>query len=281
ALAGRTTERQRGGPPRDGRNGHRRRHRHGGNRADRHALRRGPGGRDPAGRARGRRCPPGCARRRPAAERRAGAVRLHRAGGHGRRVERHLPAVWPRLRGAAAGALHRDAADGVRHRPVRHGPLLLPRRPEGVHRPRLLQRPGAHVRRARRQRLRAGVRDRPRGRPPRADAAGHVGARGGGVAGRARGGGQRPLRAPGAAGRLLRRRVGAPQQDPARSRRRGGGPRRRHGHRRRPAPAAEPGADRPRVVHARLVRPARPVVPARAGQRRRAPVRYVRHGETV
>ena len=51
------------------------------------------------------------------------------------------------------------------------GPVLLPGRPEGLHRPELLRDPEDPAGRARR--LRPGLRDRPRGGPPRAEPAGH------------------------------------------------------------------------------------------------------------
>ncbi len=53
------------------------------------------------------------------------------------------------------------------------GPVLLPGRPQGLPRPRLLRHPAPAPRRA--GRLRAGLRDRARGRPPRAEPARHHG----------------------------------------------------------------------------------------------------------
>jgi hypothetical protein len=60
---------------------------------------------------------------------------------------------------------------GLRPGPGRHGAVLLPGRPEGLHRPRLLRNPAQPPGRARR--LRPGLRDRARGGPPRAEPAGH------------------------------------------------------------------------------------------------------------
>ena len=68
--------------------------------------------------------------------------------------------------------LFRDAVDSaVRHGPGRDGAVLLPARPAGLHRPELLRRAQAALRRARR--LRPGVRHRPRDRPPRPEPARH------------------------------------------------------------------------------------------------------------
>ena len=60
---------------------------------------------------------------------------------------------------------------GVRQRVLRGRPVLLPGRPLRVPRPVVLRRHGAAARRA--GRLRLGLRDRPRGRPPRPAAARH------------------------------------------------------------------------------------------------------------
>ena len=104
--------------------------------------------------------------------------------------------------------------------------VLLPARPQGLPRPRLLRRARRTLRRARR--LRAGLRDRPRGRPPRAEPARHL--RASVHAQRAAAPprrGQRAVASRRAAGRLLRRRLGAPRRQrpascssPATSRRR-------------------------------------------------------------
>jgi predicted metalloprotease len=51
--------------------------------------------------------------------------------------------------------------------PIGHGAVLLPGRPEGLHRPELLRHAEEPARRA--GRIRAGLRHRARGRPPRAD----------------------------------------------------------------------------------------------------------------
>ncbi len=115
------------------------------------------------------------------------------------------------------------------------GPFYCPLRPEGVHRHVVLRRPVAALRRA--GRLRAGLRDRARGRPSRAEPAGHRREGAGRAAARRPGGRQRPVGAHGTAGRLLRRRVGAPRlavAAAARRRRRRRRPECRECHRRRP-----------------------------------------------
>ena len=87
----------------------------------------------------------------------------------------------------------------------RERPVLLPGRPEGLHRPRVLRPARAAVRRA--GRLRAGVRARARDRPPRAEPHGHRARASRGAAAQSRAG-QRAVGRHGAAGRLLCRRVG-------------------------------------------------------------------------
>ena len=66
----------------------------------------------------------------------------------------------------------RRHADRLRRRPVGDGPVLLPGRPAGLPRPVLLRRAGEPLPRARP--LPAGLCDRPRGRPSRAEPAGHL-----------------------------------------------------------------------------------------------------------
>ena len=74
---------------------------------------------------------------------------------------------------------------GLRLRPDRDGAVLLPGRREGLHRPRLLQGAAGPLRRLRR--LRAGLRHRPRVRPPRAEPAGDQRQGGGRPSSRTRG----------------------------------------------------------------------------------------------
>ena len=94
-----------------------------------------------------------------------------------RRVLADTEDVWERVFQAAGKRYEKPTlvlftrrhADGMRHGPVGDGSVLLPARPQGLHRPRVLSRaegplPGA-------RRLRAGLRDRPRGRTPRAELA--------------------------------------------------------------------------------------------------------------
>ena len=99
-----------------------------------------------------------------------GGLRLHRAGRHRGRLERPVQAGWRRLRGAEAAAVSRQRADGLRPGRCRDGAVLLPGRPQGLHRPRFLRHHGAAHGRA--GRFRAGLCDRARGRPPRAEPAG-------------------------------------------------------------------------------------------------------------
>ena len=94
---------------------------------------------------------------------------------------------------------------GLRFGLVRRRALLLPGRHEGLHRPGLLPGAARPLRRARR--LRPGLRDRPRGRPPRAEPAGHLRRGGPGAAPRPEQG-ERAVGAAGAAGRLPRRASG-------------------------------------------------------------------------
>ena len=107
--------------------------------------------------------------------------------------------------------LFRDAIQsGLRLRPVRDRAVLLPGRPQGLSRSRVLQRAAEPLRRARR--FRAGVCHRPRARPSRPVADGYRCA-----------GAPRPVGAPRpaeravggarAAGRLLRRRLGPPRRE--------------------------------------------------------------------
>ena len=98
-------------------------------------------------------------------------VRQARARRHRGRLEPGLsPAAGrkyeePKLVLFSGMTSHRPAA------PVQPamGPFYCPLRPEGLHRPRLLRGAGAPLRRA--GRLRPGLRDRARGRPPRAEPA--------------------------------------------------------------------------------------------------------------
>ena len=71
-----------------------------------------------------------------------------------------------------AGAVPRRHSHRLRHRPVRHGAVLLSWRQQGVHRPGLLRRAEEPLQGA--GRFRPGLRDRARGRPSRAAPAGHL-----------------------------------------------------------------------------------------------------------
>ena len=167
-----------------------------------------------------------------------------------------------------AGALHGRDAHRLRHGPVGHGPVLLPQRREGLHRPLVLPRPAPALPCA--GRFRAGLRDRARGRPPRAEA--HRAPRRRSMPRAARVSRERsqsPVGAHGAAGRLLCGRVGPPRrsEEPARPGRRGPGARRGHRHRRRPPAEAVAGLRGAGVLHPRHLGAARALVQARHGER--------------
>ena len=137
----------------------------------------------------------------PEAKLRLAGAAQHRGG-----LDRCLPRIGPDLPAAQAGALPRQLADGLRPGQRGDGSVLLPERPEGLHRPALLRQlahklgaPGP---------VRAGLRDRARGRPPRAEPARHHAEGRRDAQPRQRGAGQCAQRAGRAAGRLLRRRLG-------------------------------------------------------------------------
>ena len=99
-----------------------------------------------------------------------------RVDGRGARRHRgnlgHDPAaVRGAVRRADAGVVQRRRAVGLRHGGVGDGTVLLPARPEGLHRHVVLRRPVAALRRA--GRFRAGLRDRARGGPSRAEPGRH------------------------------------------------------------------------------------------------------------
>ena len=250
-------KRQRRGPARPGRRrgrvGFRRlrhpphRHRHDRDRADRRldlrhqpahdpepAERRLAG--DPAQRPRAyATCPA-----RPARRARPGgpdeALRLHGAGRHRGRVDAGVQGTRWHLPRSEAGAVPRRHVHRLRPGRFGHRAVLLPGGREGLHRPELL-RPAAHQARCA-GRLRAGLRDRARGRPPRAEAAGHLRQGGRRAPRRRQGALQRTVGAPRAAGRLLRRHLGQQGAGHQADHRGGGrrrGPERRHADRRRHA----------------------------------------------
>ena len=134
------------------------------------------------------------------------------AGGHGGRRDGGRPADLDRSAREPVPAHARGPVPGrhpvsLRLRGRGQRPVLLPRRSEGLHRPRVLRRAAAAVRRA--GRLRAGLRARARGGPSRPDAARRsrsgCGVRQAGNASQR----QRALGAARAAGGLPGRRVGA------------------------------------------------------------------------
>ena len=193
----------------------------------------------------------------PAGGRPHGAICLHRAGGYRRCVER---CFYPRRRAlpaAQAGAVSRRHGHRLRPRPSGNGAVLLPGRPKGLHRLGLLRNAEKPARRA--GRVCAGLRDCPRGRPPRAKPAGHQ--RQGRQPARARQPSaiQPTVGQAGIAGRLLCRRVGQPCASGAanfgKRRHRSRHERRRQNWRRRPA-KAKPRPRGARQLYPRQQRPA-------------------------
>ena len=110
----------------------------------------------------------------------------------GRLVAGAARAGQPRYTQAAAGAVLRRDAVGLRLGAVRHGAVLLPARPEGLSRHLLLPGHAAPLRRRRRLRLR--LCDRARGRPPCREPARHPAQGAAGAAARRRG--ARPTSSP-------------------------------------------------------------------------------------
>jgi len=102
------------------------------------------------------------------AEGRDGSIRFQGPRQHRGRLEWCFPPVENPISRADAGAVRRAGALGLRYGASGHGSLLLPRRREALHRPRVLPRPADALQGTRR--LRPGVRDRARGGPPRAEA---------------------------------------------------------------------------------------------------------------
>ena len=144
--------------------------------------------------------------------------------------------------------------------------VLLPRPPRPLRRPR---------------RLRPGLRHRPRGRPPRPEPARHLRASvQAAPPPRRHAGSQRALGPHGAPGRLLRRRLGPPRRQRRASVLEQGdveealGAATAIGDDRLQKRAR--GSRRPRKLHPRHLRTARPVVPARLRGRRNPPVRHLR-----
>ncbi len=113
-------------------------------------------------------------RRHRRALRRAGPLRRGRARRYRGHLEGALPAEGRHLPGAQPGPVLGHGGVGLRLQLGGGGTVLLPARSAGLHRPLVLRRPRAALRRARR--LRAGLRHRARGRASRAEPARHLGA---------------------------------------------------------------------------------------------------------
>ncbi|CAA9212282.1 MAG: YpfJ protein, zinc metalloprotease superfamily, partial [uncultured Acetobacteraceae bacterium] len=257
----------------------RRRHRHGGAGCVGFADGRGPA-RAPRRRRSGRAAP---GRPRIALRacgrlvRRSAPLRGPRARLHGGRVDGGVPRTGPALRPAAVGAVQRRCAVGLRRGRRRGRPVLLPRRPPSLHRPRVLPRHGAPARRVRR--FRPSLRHRARSRAPRAGGTRHSAARGGAQGARRAGGGQRALRPHGTPGRLFRGRMGQARARGARhpgARRHRGRSGRRGGGGRRPAATPRAGRSGARELHPRQLGPARALVPRRVERRRHPGLRHLR-----
>ncbi len=104
----------------------------------------------------------------------ARGVRRARARQHRGHLAPAVRGARARLRGSAPGVVQRERAIGLRLRTGGDGTVLLSRRPQGLSRSVVLRRTAPALRRA--GRFRAGLRDRPRGGPSRADADRHLGA---------------------------------------------------------------------------------------------------------
>ncbi len=135
-----------------------------------------------------------------------GPVRRLRPGGRAGLLDAAVPGGRQALPAREGGALQQPGAIRLRARQLRDRAVLLPARPEGLPRPRLLQRAQSAVQGPRR--LRPGLRDRPRARAPRPAGARHR-AEGSPAEPGEPGRRERAVGAARAAGRLPRRRLGA------------------------------------------------------------------------
>ena len=135
------------------------------------------------------------------------AVRLRRPRRHRGRLAAAVPQDGPHVPGAEAGPVHGLRRVGLRHGVVRGRPVLLPGRPQGLHRPRVLPRARASAS------ARPATSPRPTSSPTRSATTSRTcsasATRSTAAAARQPDGGQRALGAPRAAGRLPRRRLGA------------------------------------------------------------------------
>ncbi|CAA9326564.1 MAG: YpfJ protein, zinc metalloprotease superfamily, partial [uncultured Microvirga sp.] len=167
-------------------------------------------------------------------------------------------------------------AIALRRRAGRDGAVLLPARPDGLHRPVVLQRDAASL--PRRRRLRLCLCGRPRGGAPCRERARHPPPRPAASAGGRAGPGQPALGAGRAHGRLPGRRLGVPLEpemevDRGGRRRRGDARRRRD--RRRPPAAPVSGPGLAGILHPRLFGAAHALVHAGAEDRSGAGLRHV------
>ena len=142
------------------------------------------------------------------AERRRQALRLRGAGQHRGCLDEDLRSQWRPLHATGSRAVFRPHPDSLRRGRHRGRPLLLPGRPQDLHRPGLL--PGTAGPAGRGRRHGPSLCHRPRGGPPRTEPHRHAAA--GGRSPQAHGPAQlqRPVGPTGAAGRLLCRHLGQP-----------------------------------------------------------------------
>ena len=154
-----------------------------------------------------RRLPTSSRAARPPDIRGRGEGGRHGRRGHGRRAVDVAADPGRPVSADDRGAVPRCVSVRLRVRAVGDRAVLLPCGPQGLPRPRVLRRAAEPLRRARR--FRAGLRDRARARTPRAVADGHRRA-GAARAIRASRSAERAVGGAGAAGRLLRRRLGPP-----------------------------------------------------------------------
>ena len=208
--------------------------------------------------------------------RRDQGVRRPRARRHRGHLARALRAAWAASISRRASCSSAAPSSPPAASPARPSAPSTARRTSRVYLDRsFFEDLASRVRGARRVRPR--LRDRARDRPPRAEPHGRHREGRGGAAGAPAARGAIAVGGAGAPGGLPGRGVGTLRAaaQAARSRRRGGRAPGRRRHRRRPHPAPVPRPGVARVLHPRLVRAARALVPRRPRRRRGAPVRHL------